>query len=96
MIECNLLHVSEKPDNARRIIHSNSVTWNIKNVYTWDYDGPAVRITKFHDLQGMRYLKTGLTLLAVIAIPTYRIWPRFLQVSSVVDLYRRILSSTQQ
>lgn len=28
----------------------------------------------------MKYLKTGLTLAAIIAIPTYRIWPRFLQV----------------
>lgn len=35
----------------------------------------------------MKYLKTGLTLMAIIAIPTYRIWPRFLQVILVILNY---------
>lgn len=48
MIESKLLHVSQKPDNARRIIRVNSVSWDIHNIYTWDYDGPAVIISIKH------------------------------------------------
>lgn len=42
MIESKLLHVSEKPDNARRIFRVNSFSWDIRRIYTWEYDGPAV------------------------------------------------------
>ena len=42
----------------------------------------------------MRYLKTALTLMAIIAIPTYRIWPRFLQVLSRVVIQHRTSCST--
>ena len=42
-IENKLIHCAEKPDNARRIIYSDSLVWNSKLVYSWDYDGPAVR-----------------------------------------------------
>ncbi|KAK8818358.1 Non-selective Cation Channel-2 (NSCC2) Family protein [Blastocystis sp. ATCC 50177/Nand II] len=69
LMENKLMHTAKKPDNARRIIKENNLVWDKKYVYSWDYDGPA----------GMRYLKTALTLIAIIAIPTYRIWPRFLQ-----------------
>jgi len=30
----------------------------------------------------MKYLKIALTIASVIAVPTYRIWPAFLQVSN--------------
>ena len=42
LIESKLIHCAEKPDNARRIIYSDSLVWNSKFVYSWDYDGPAV------------------------------------------------------
>ena len=38
-----LMHTARKPDNAKRIFTENINVWNKKYVYSWDYDGPAVR-----------------------------------------------------
>ncbi|KNB43430.1 hypothetical protein JH06_2732 [Blastocystis sp. subtype 4] len=69
LMDRKLMHTARKPDNAKRIFTENINVWNKKYVYSWDYDGPA----------GMRYLKIAITIAALIAIPTYRIWPVFLQ-----------------
>ena len=43
LLDRKLLHTAQKPDNLRRIIRVNGDMWDKKYVYSWDYDGPAVR-----------------------------------------------------
>lgn len=47
MIDNKLIHAAEKPDNVRRIFTSDTLVWDPKKVWSWDYDGPAVRILCF-------------------------------------------------
>ena len=47
LLDRKLLHTTQKPDNLRRIIRVNGDMWDKKYVYSWDYDGPAVRLAWF-------------------------------------------------
>ena len=47
LLDKELLHTAQKPDNLRRIIRVKGDMWDKKYVYSWDYDGPAVCLAGF-------------------------------------------------